>query len=101
MTGRDPGLQPERTALAWRRLSIALVASGLVATHLLGEGRRATGLVTAGAAAVVALVLLVVSQVDLAGHRDDRVGRSPAAMLALAAAAVVLLGAAGLALALG
>ena len=93
------GLQPERTALAWRRLALALVAGGLIATHLLGEGRRLAGLATAGVAAVVAVVLLVVSHRDLAAGSDQAAGRTPVSELVLAAVAIVLLAAAGVLLA--
>lgn len=51
MTGRDPGLQPERTALAWQRtaLSAAVVSLLLVRAGVTGDAplEIAAGILTA------------------------------------------------------
>jgi putative membrane protein len=55
----DPGLQPERTRLAWRRTALSMVVAGLLAPRALydaiGGFAVATGLV--GAATGVALTM--------------------------------------------
>lgn len=54
----DPGLQPERTALSWRRTGLALFSGSAVATRILPEtlGPWAAGL---GLAGMVAASLLI------------------------------------------
>ncbi|MBF4618084.1 DUF202 domain-containing protein [Clavibacter sp. VKM Ac-2873] len=60
-TGRpsDPGLQPERTALAWRRTALALVVGSLLGLRVLPALLGAAGLVVAAAGVVLALGVLV------------------------------------------
>ncbi|WP_298134671.1 DUF202 domain-containing protein [Micropruina sp.] len=56
---RDPGLQPERTALAWQRVGLIVLAAGLAVPRLAG-GDLSVGSVLAGlAGACTGLFLLV------------------------------------------
>jgi hypothetical protein len=54
----DPGLQPERTALAWRRTALALVAGSLLGLRVLPTLLGAAGLVVAAAGVIAALAVL-------------------------------------------
>ncbi len=65
MTGvpeRDPGLQPERTRLAWRRTTLSFtVAAVLAARQVAGGELSAAGLVATALSALVWLVFLRVA----------------------------------------
>ncbi|ORT60037.1 DUF202 domain-containing protein [Streptomyces sp. CB03238] len=59
---RDPGLQPERTRLAWRRTTLsATVAALLAAKQAVHDGVTAAGLVGTGLSLLVWLAFLGVA----------------------------------------
>jgi uncharacterized membrane protein YidH (DUF202 family) len=74
MTGRhlfDPGLQPERTELAWRRTALALAAGSLAALRLLPPV-LGTWSITIGLAGIATTAALWSS----ASHRARRIQRA-------------------------
>jgi uncharacterized membrane protein YidH (DUF202 family) len=96
----EPGLQPERTRLSWRRTALAVTAVSILAVRL-AVGYRLTARGALGTAGVAALWLVVVAVTQrrisaLAATRPADAGRSPAvlaaAVLGYALLGVLLLG---------
>lgn len=89
-TPRDPGLQPERTLLAWRRTSLGLVANGI----LLVASGHGTSDVRLGLGVVVTILALscwaAVSAVYRRGVEPSVLGSER--VLRLAAGLVLVVG---------
>lgn len=81
---RDPGLQPERTRLAWRRTTLAYAVAAVLAGRLaLQQGMSARTLAAGGLMALAWLAFLVTA------HRRAR-SLGPARPTALSARQAVL-----------
>lgn len=92
----DPGLQPERTALAWRRTGLAMAVGSLLALRVVPIYLGASSLIPVVAGLVASVAILVTSQVRyrrqtvrLSDH-DDRIGVAHGALVALTALTTVL-----------
>ena len=98
----DPGLQPERTELAWRRTALAVLAGSLGAARLLAERHGAAALLVGVAGPLLAALLRLTSARRAAATRaallrdGDLRGGPGAALLAVTAGACALAGLAGL-----
>ncbi|MEU2562750.1 DUF202 domain-containing protein [Streptomyces longispororuber] len=93
---RDPGLQPERTRLAWRRTTLACtVAAVLAVRSALHEGLSAAGAVTGALGLVCWLGFLLVAHrrmTALTAPRPRALTPGVSAAAALCAAALALSG---------
>lgn len=105
---RDPGLQPERTSLAWRRTLLALVVVDLLIWRSwvrAGTYGPAAGVDLPGLSALTAMAATVVLAgcVFVRGRELRRGSAAPPAVLlrSAAAAVIVLAGSTVAALALG
>ncbi|MDT9686502.1 DUF202 domain-containing protein [Streptomyces sp. TRM76323] len=96
---RDPGLQPERTRLAWRRTTLACTVAAVLAARQAVHGGdvAAAGVLGAGLSLLVWVAFLVVAQRRIAalGRGRPRTLGVPAAV----AAAVCTVALAGFAVA--
>ncbi|MEU7710706.1 DUF202 domain-containing protein [Micromonospora chalcea] len=88
---RDPGLQPERTRLAWRRTLLTLTAVLLLQLRQAFTGRVLDALLT-GAALLVWLAVLVVTWHRATGAGPRRFDPWSVPLTALGAAGLAVLG---------
>ncbi|WP_051579539.1 DUF202 domain-containing protein [Pseudonocardia acaciae] len=93
MTRPDPGLQPERTALAWRRTALGLAAAAAVAARVLFPtlGVLAVCLAAVGGAGAIGLWVWGSRRYRQVHRRPDGVALAGFAVLATAAGLAALL----------
>ena len=70
----DPGLQPERTALAWRRTALTLLASSLIAARILAELLGTWAALLGLLGAIMAAWLLAAVHRRYRGHHESLTG---------------------------
>ncbi|MFG2045871.1 DUF202 domain-containing protein [Micromonospora sp. NPDC048935] len=90
-TGRDAGLQPERTRLAWRRTLLTVTVVTVLAVRLASTGGP-TGAVLAGVIVLVWGVLLVLCWPRGTGVGPARTGGRTLPLVAVGTVGIALLG---------
>jgi hypothetical protein len=95
----DPGLQPERTALAWRRTGLAMAGGALLALRVFPDLIGGWAVVLAGLAFCVAVAVLICAHLRyrrehlaLTSATTDRIPLSGGTLPALTAAATLFFG---------
>jgi hypothetical protein len=88
-TDRDPGLQPERTRLAWRRTTLSCAVAAVLAGRSALHGGSTPGALAAGLAVLVFLAFLVLAHRRILQLNAPRPRLLPA-VSALAVAACML-----------
>ncbi|WP_433019023.1 DUF202 domain-containing protein [Kribbella sp. CA-294648] len=88
MTTPDPGLQPERTLLAWRRTALALAANGVL---LLASGHGTSPVRTSVGIAIIAVAFSTWTIVGLVyRYAEGQVTTLSGTPLQLATASLIL-----------
>jgi hypothetical protein len=90
-TGRDPGLQPERTRLAWRRTLLAATVVTALGVRLASTGDRA-GALLAGVTVLLWGALLALCWPRATGTGPARTGGRTLPLVAFGTVGLALLG---------
>jgi putative membrane protein len=88
----DPGMQPERTALAWRRTALSMAAGSLVAVRVFPASLGLWAAVPAAIAFAISVVVFVAAhQRYRRNHSVLLTERDPDTRIALAGGALIAL----------
>jgi uncharacterized membrane protein YidH (DUF202 family) len=88
----DPGMQPERTALAWRRTALAMGAGSLVALRIFPQILGLWAVLPTVIAFAIAVAVFIAAQLRYRrNHRALIADRDPSARVALAGGALIAL----------
>jgi putative membrane protein len=86
----DPGMQPERTALAWRRTGLAMAVGSLVALRVFPPSLGLWAVVPTVIAFVIAVAVFIAADVRYRrNHRELIADREPETRVMLAGGALI------------
>ncbi|MET8088699.1 DUF202 domain-containing protein [Micromonospora sp. NPDC005220] len=91
-TGHDPGLQPERTRLAWRRTRLTVTVVTVLAVRLASSTGGPAGALIAGGTVLVWAALLVLCWPRGTGAGPARSGGRTLPLVTVGTVALALLG---------
>ncbi|MFF7332125.1 DUF202 domain-containing protein [Streptomyces sp. NPDC090306] len=87
---RDPGLQPERTRLAWRRTTLSATVAAVLAGKTALHSGSASGIVSCALCCTLWLAFLVVAHLRMRALEAPEPGPDPRFVVASALGTVAL-----------
>ena len=85
----DPGMQPERTALAWRRTALAMGVGSIAALRVFPLALGPWALVPTAVAVAIAIAVFVIAQLRYRRNHRALTSRDPGTRVVLAGGGLV------------